>query len=133
MKRFNRVLRAGLLGLLLLLAIVAVAGSVYDRTVVTLTTTAGGATWTNRMDYAALVLKRVWVENALAATQGVTFVRVTSDNAYTQTCGYVGCSGNAGSTTSFTAGYLKGSDKLVFTSFPATGGTVIVEYEVQQH
>jgi hypothetical protein len=114
-------------------AILAWAGSVYDRSTVTLSTTAGTATWTNTAAYSALDLKRIWVEGSLIAINTVTVSRVTSDNTYTQSVGSVVTAANSGSTASFTAAYLKYGDKLKFTSTVGTGSTAIVEYEVQQH
>jgi len=118
---------------LVLFAAIALAGSVYGRATVALSTTAGTATWTNTAPYAALSLKRIWVERALYATDTVTVQRVTSDNVYTQTVGSVTCSAGSGSTASFTAAYLANGDKLTFTSGTTTGSTAIVEYEQQEH
>jgi hypothetical protein len=115
------------------LAIVAIAGSVYDRTTATLSTTAGTATFTNKVDNGNLILKRIWVERALYATDTVTVTRVTSDAAYTQAVGSVTCTANAGSTASFTATYLKYGDQLKFVSGTGTGAVAVIEYEVQQH
>lgn len=112
------------------------AGSVYDRTVVTLTPTTGAKTWTNAIsqtEYAAVQLKRIWIENDSAAAQTVTVQRVTSDNAYTQSVCSVVCAANAGSTNVFIAAYLKYGDKLLFGSTTATGGTAFLDYEVQRH
>jgi len=119
-----------------LLAIVAIAGSVYDRTTNTIPV-AGVATWTNKVDNGNLVLKRIWVESGAATNQTVAVVRITSDSAYTQTVGSVVLAANTSeSTASFTASYLKYGDKLRFTSTGGTantGGVAIIEYEVQQH
>ena len=112
---------------------VAIAGSVYDREIVTLGATTGTKTWTMDYDYSAIELKRVWIEDNLAAAGTVTVTRVTSDSAYTQAVGSVVCTTGSGSTASFTALYLKPGDKLAFANSTATGATAMVEFEVQQH
>lgn len=111
----------------------AIAGSVYDREVVTLGTTTGTKTWTNDYDYAAVQLKRIWIEGNLDATATVTVTRVTSDSTYTQAVGTVACTAGSGSSASFTASYLKPGDKLAFANSTATGATAMVEFEVQKH
>ena len=117
-------------------AIVAFAGSVYDRSTSTIPV-AGVATWTNKFDNGNLVLKRIWVEAGAATNQTVAIVRITTDNAYTQTVGSVAlAAATSGNTATFTAGYLKYGDKLQFTStggIANTGGVAVIEYEVQQH
>jgi hypothetical protein len=122
-----------LMGLIMLASIVAFAGSVYDRTTQTLSTTAGTATLTNNVKYAALNLKRIWIERNLSASATVTVSRVTSDLTYTQSVGSVVCTTGSGSTASFTAGYLAPGDMLTFLNSGTTGAVAIVEYEVQKH
>lgn len=109
------------------------ADAVYSRATNTLATTTGAATWTNTQQYAALELKRIWVASDLGTTSTVTVNRITADGVWTQAVGTVTCSAGAGSTTSFTAAYMKGQDKLAFTSSSATGAVVMVEYVVQMH
>jgi hypothetical protein len=125
-----------ILMVLAIVAFVALAGQVYGRATKTIGTT-GAATWTNTIQYAALELKRIWIENASATNQTVAISRVTSDGAYTQTVGSIAIGAlTAGSTASFTAAYLSYGDKLTFAStggIAATGGVAIIEYEVQQH
>ena len=114
-------------------AMVALAGSVYDRTTATLSTTAGTATYTNTLDNANLILKRIWIERALYAGDTVTVTRVTSGGTYTQAVGTVTCTSSSGSTPTFTATYMKYGDMLKFLSSNTTGSVAIIEYEVQQH
>lgn len=131
MKRFNINIIVGLM--LAMVALAAIAGSVYDRDTKALGASTGTATWTNTYKYAAIVLKNVWIQNCLVAVGTVTVSRVTSDGTYTQAVGTVTTAANAGNTTSFTASYLKAGDMLTFSSAPATGSTAMIEFEVQQH
>jgi hypothetical protein len=131
MKKFRLNIIVGLM--LAMVAIAAIAGSVYDRTTVTLVRATGVATYTNDYKYAALVLKRIWIENCYVAIDTVTVTRVTSGGTYTQAVGSITTAANAGSTASFTASYLANGDMLKFTSGNTTGSTAIVEFEVQQH
>jgi hypothetical protein len=125
---------SGLIVAALVCASLVIAGTVYDRSVVTISTTLGTATWVNAdLPYSAIKLVRIWVEKDLIAINTVTVSRVTSDGVYTQSVGSVVTAANAGSTASFTATYLKQNDYLLFSSTVATGATAIVEYEVQQH
>jgi hypothetical protein len=130
--------KISLMSLCLIVAIVAIlagavyAASVYDRSTVSLGTSTGTAQWTNTWQYSALELKRIWIQNCLAAVDTVTVRRITSDNIYTQTVGTVVCASNAGSTPTFTAAYMKVGDRLTFSSLVATGSTAMIEYEVQQ-
>lgn len=106
------------------------ADPVYDRKVVTISTTAGTATFTNTEAYASIALKRIWIERSLIAVNTQTISRVTSDGVYTQSVGSVTTASNSGSTASFTAGYMKYGDKLTFTPTVATGAVAVIEYEV---
>lgn len=109
----------------------AIAGQVYDRA--TQAITSGTGTWTNTKQYAALELKRIWIDGNTSAGGTVSVSRVTADLAYTQTVGSIVCTTGDGSTASFTAAYLKPSDMLVFTEAHGSNATAIIEYEVQQH
>lgn len=112
---------------------VAVASTWYSRSTVALGVTTGAGTYTNTTSYSALQLTRIWVYNALAADNTVTVTRVTSDSPITtQAVGSITVAANAGNTASFTAGYLKYGDKLVFASTAGTGATAMVEYQIQQ-
>ncbi len=124
---------AMLLVVVLLGAIMAVAGSVYDRDTLALSATAGTGTWTNDTQYAALLLKRIWIQDSLATNGVYTISRVSTDG-YTDAVGTVtlGASTN-GSTASFTAAYLKYGDTLTFATTVATGATAVIEFEVQKH
>ena len=65
---------------------------------------------------------------------GRIVTRVLVDNTYTQAVVTIGSAAGASSTTNtFTADRLKLGDKLAFTSSPATGATIVIEYEVQKH
>jgi hypothetical protein len=113
----------------------APAGDVYDRSIATISTTAGTATWTNTAPYAAIELKRIWIERNLVAadTQTITRVFTQSSLTITQSVGSVTVSGSAGSTASFTAAYLRNADKLVFAGTGTTGGVAVIEYVVSSH
>ena len=115
------------------MGLVAYAGSVADRVTQTLSTTLGTATWTNTQKYAALELKRIWIEGDLNINNTVTVSRVTADGTYTQSVGSIVCASYAGSTASFTAAYLKYGDMLKFSSTIVTGGVAMIEYEQQEH
>jgi len=109
----------------------AIADAVYDRSVVAISTTAGTATFTNTQAYAAIELKRIWIERSLIAVNTQTISRVTSDGVYTQSVGSVTTASNSGSTASFTAGYMKYGDKLNFVGTVSTGAVAVIEYAVQ--
>lgn len=115
---------------LIIIATVVRAGSVYGRTVVTLSTTAGTKTWTNSSDYAAINLKRLWCPWSSNIVDTVTVTRVTSDSIYTQSVGSVIASK---STNVIEAAYLKPGDKLTFAGAGTTQAVIMLEYEVQQH
>jgi len=111
----------------------AIAGSVYDREVVTLGATTGTKTWTNDYDYAAIQLKKISFYSSSDAGATLTVSRVTSDSTYTQAvCTIVGAGANSNA-TSFTTSYSKPGDKLLFASSTATSGVALVEFEVQKH
>ena len=132
MKKCNTILGGALLALVA--ATIAVAGNVYDRDTATLATATGAGTWQNTTRYSAVELKRVWVEKCLTTAQTVTVSRVTSGGAYTQACASVAfTSGSKGNSATFTAAYLKYGDYLTFSRGTATGATVVIDYEVQQH
>ena len=134
MKKWNLATLLVVICVIGILAMTVVAGSVYDRDTATLGTSTGTTTWTNSTPYAALLLKRIWIENSLVAGNTVTVTRVTSDGTYTQNVGTVAfASGSAGNTNGFTASYLKNGDKLVFAGGITTGATAVIEYEVQKH
>jgi len=120
--------------LVALIAAIAVAGQVYDRATKALSVTLGTGTWTNTADYAAIELKRIWIENALETNGVYTVSRITSDGTYTQSIGTITMAAlKSGSTASFTAAYLKQNDRISFSSTVATGATAVIEYEVQKH
>jgi hypothetical protein len=119
--------------IVLLIGSYAMAGAVYDRSTLTLGTTTGTGTWTNTTPYAALSLKRIWVQDSLA-TNGVFTVNCVTTEGYTNTVGTITMGAlTQGSTASFTQAYLKFGDKLAFTTTVATGATAVIEYEVQKH
>lgn len=118
---------------LAIVAIVAVAGTVADRTTKAINVSTGNATWTNTYQYAALDLKRITVDKCLIAIDTVTVYRVTSDNTYTGTVGTVTTAANKGTQTTLAYNYLKYGDKLVFDSRINTGATAIIEFELQKH
>lgn len=121
---------ASYLTLLLVSAMVAVAGQVYGRSDKAIVSS---GRWTNSLQYAALELKRIWIEGNTKAAGTVTVTRVTSDSAYTQAVGSVTCTSGSGSTASFTAAYLDASDMLNFVEGSGSNCTAIIEYEVQKH
>lgn len=119
--------------ILIVIGTLAIAAGVYQRSLATTGTSTGTGSWTNEVKYASIELKRIWVQDCLAASNNVTITRVTEGNVYTQAVGTVSfSSGSAGSTPTFTAAYLKYGDKLKFSDTASTGATVMIEYEVQQ-
>ena len=124
-----------IIAMLAAIALPALAGSVGDRSVVTLGATTGSATWTNTHQYAAISLTRVSVANDLNATNVVTASRIITESStsYTQTVGAVTCVSSAGTQATLAYSGLKYGDVLSFSSLRSTGGTAIVEYEVQRH
>jgi len=138
----KRLLKGGfsLLELVTMIAVVAmlavgaaIAGSVYDREIITLGTTTGAKTWTNDFDYSAIQLKKITFYSSSDAAATLTVSRVTSDGLYTQSvCKVVGAGADSNA-TSFTTSYLKPGDTLPMSSSTATGGVVLLEFEVQQH
>jgi len=132
MKKFSFNHLLIILVLFAILGAAVYAASVYDRSTVSLGTSTGTAQWTNTWKYSAVELKRIWIQNCLAAVDTVTVSRITSDGIYTQAVGSVVCASNSGSTPTFTASFLKYGDRLTFASLVATGSTAMIEYEVQQ-
>ena len=111
---------------------VAVAGQVYDRIEVD-SNIDGVAAWTNTVQYSAVKLARIWVLDAVVATDVVTIVRTTASGEYTQAVGSVTAASGVGSTASFTAAYLLPNDVLTATGANTTNYELQIEYEVQQH
>ena len=118
---------------MLTLGTLAIAGNVFDRSTQAIGASTGTATWTNTQLYAALELKRLWIQNGTDATNVITIKRVTSDGVYTDAVATVTCVAGTGTVASFTASYLKYGDKLAFSSLVTTGSTAVIEYEVQKH
>jgi len=125
----------------LALAIVALGASamdgVMDRTRVTLSTTAGTATWTQNVETANILLQRVSVKNALAASDTCTVTRITGETiAETNTVVLVTVTSNSGGSNlthalNGPAVYMKRNDKLSFANTSGTGATAYVEYLIQ--
>jgi hypothetical protein len=109
-----------------------IAGSVYDRTTVALSVTAGTGSWTNPYEYGAVKLARLTMVANTDAGATVTVSRVTSDNTYTQAVATL-IALNSTNVTTLASQYLLYGDKLTFASSTATGGTAMVEFEVQKH
>lgn len=132
MKKSNLI--GSLVLLVFLVAAAAIAGQVFGRATATLGTTTGTCTWTNSMPYAALALKRIWIQNSLSTNSTVTINRIsTIDSAsYTDACATVVLSTTSTNTATFTAGYLGYGDRLYFSG-SGTGATAVIEYEVQKH
>ena len=118
-----------------LIAVAAIAGSVYDRATVTLGTKTGAATWTNTAIYGAAKLVRISIQNVAVTSDIVTINRVTVDNGWTQLVGTVTCGNYTTGTTNIfsAASYLGIGDKLVFSSALATGSLAQIEFEFQKH
>jgi hypothetical protein len=111
---------------------IAFAGQVYDRADLD-SDINGVVSWTNEVDYAAVKLARIWVLDAVVATDVVTIVRTTASGEYTQAVGSVTAAGSVGNTATFTAGYLLPGDILTATGANTTNYELQIEYEVQQH
>jgi len=122
----------GIIAAVGLMAGIVIAGQVYDRAEVD-SNIDGVAAWTNTVQYAAVKLTRVWVLDAVVATDVVTIVRTTASGEYTQAVGSVTAASGVGSTASFTATYLAPNDVLTLTGANTTNYEVQIEYEVQQH
>lgn len=120
---FSAVLLVACMGL-------AMAGQVYDRTTQTIPVS-GTIRWTNSIPYAALQLRRIWIESPAAGDATCTVSRIGS--SYTQAVCSVKIETTGGSTNSFVASYLKFGDILRFTTLPGTSSVAVIEYEVQQH
>lgn len=121
---------------LCLLAVVGltVAGSVYDREVISLPAGSATINWTNDWKYSALELKRQWIESSVVDVNTVVVHRVISDGAgYTQQCATVAVTGAKGSNTTFVASYLKYGDILRHTPTAPSGSVMVLEFEVQEH
>ena len=110
---------------------------VMDRQKVTLSTTAGTATWTQNVEVANIELRRLSIKNALNASDTCTVTRVTGETiAETNTVATLLVVSNAGNTNLVHAVggpsvYLKRNDKLTFAMTGATGATAYVEYLIQ--
>ena len=112
-------------------------GNVIDRKTVTLSTTAGTATWTQNVEVANIQLQRISIVGALAATDTVTVSRVTGETkAETNTVVTIAVASNAGGSnlTHAVGGspvYMLRNDKLTFATTSGTGATSYVEYLIQ--
>lgn len=115
----------------------AIAGQVGEIVFVPLGNNTGTAAWTNTHTFAAVDLHRVSVVDNLGATNAVTAKRVIKDiatgNMYTQSVGVVNCSSGAGTQATLAYDVMRYGDVIQFSSFTPTGGTAIVEYDVQRH
>jgi hypothetical protein len=131
--------RIAIIAALATLATVAIAGQVADRSAaITLSRTAGTATWTNTVQYGAVELDRVDIINAYYATDTITVSRVTSSGAMTNTIATITLTGSAGSynivpTTSTGPKFLLYGDKVTFASGTTTGAVAYIDYIVQKH
>lgn len=114
------------------ITVAAIAGQVYNRAVVS-SDNDGVAQWTNTVDYAAIKLARVWVLDAVVATDVVTVVRITSDNLFTQAVGTITAASGDGSQATLTVGFLDRGDVIKGTGANTTNFTFMVEGEVQKH
>jgi hypothetical protein len=114
------------------LAGLVLAGDIIDRTTVTMGTKTGTITWTNAVPYATIQLKRITVKDILFAGDTVTVARVTSDNAWTGTCGTVVCTSGNGTQATLAYDYLLYGDKVTFAGANTTGAVVLIEYLIQK-
>ena len=129
-----------IIAMVALMAQFSQAGTVYDRQTNTVANATGLATWTNTQAYAALELRQIWIANCAVAIDTVTVKRVSSDNVWTQNVVSIVTAANAGASNIMMvagaggiANYMKGGDKLTFTSTAKTGSVAMIEYIVQQH
>jgi hypothetical protein len=126
---------AALFAATLLGVIAAIAGTVYNRDTVTLSTSAGTATWTNTELYAGVEIKRISIVSDIDAGSTVTVRRIiTGENAlvYTNTLGTIVAAAGIG-TLECTNRFLKQNDKISFANSTATGAVVVIDYLVQKH
>lgn len=135
MKRFTLVQLLLVIAIFATVAVAAIAGTVGDRKVVTLAATTGVGTWTNPHEMASVTLKRISVVGNSNATNVVTASRIITESTgtYTQTVGAVTCSGSVGTQATLAYSTLLYGDTLSFSSQTATGGVVVIEYDVSQH
>jgi hypothetical protein len=117
--------------------VVSAGDAVMDRKVVTLSTSAGTATWTQNVETANIELKRIAIVGGLYAADTITVSRVTGETkAATNVLGaLVLVSGEIGTNLVATAPgypvYMKRGDKLTFASGSSTGATANIEYLIQ--
>ena len=122
-----------------IVAISAFAGEVYDRTSVLTLSATGVYTWTNDVQDANLLLRRIDLIAMNYASDTVTVARITGDTRkQTNTVIAVTASSNYGSSNLVEAAgsgplYLKAGDILKFTSGMGSNGFVQVEYVQQRH
>lgn len=130
-----RLIAFAAIALLLAGTMAVLAGTVGGRQVVTLSTTAGTAEWVNPYQYASVKLHRVSIASNLNATNQVTASRIITESTgtYTNAIGTVTAASGVGTQTTLAYSTLLYGDKLVFSSLVATGGVVVVEYDVSKH
>ena len=135
----NMKFRIAIIAALATLATVAIAGQVADRSAaITLSRTAGTATWTNTLQYGAVELDRIDITASYDAVSTVTVSRVTSGGALTNVIGTVALTAGVGSynivpTTSTGPKFLQFGDKVTFANSTATGAVAYIDYIVQKH
>ncbi len=131
--------RLACVAVLMFLACVVFAGSVYDRAKITLPTSGGAATWTNTVQDANIELVRIGTPGWYAVDT-VTVTRVTGDTTSPQTNTLVvivtattGAASNIVDQSVSMPRYMKAGDKLTFSAGSATGGVFYIEYLNQRH
>lgn len=129
----NTLLAVVLVGIAI--ASVAMAGTVGDRDVVSLATTTGVGTWSNPHQMASVSIKRISVVSNSNATNVVTTSRIIAESTgtYTQTVGAVTCAAGVGTQATLAYSTLLYGDSLSISSSIATGGVVVIEYDVSKH
>ena len=131
--------RIAIIAALATLATVVIAGQVADRSAaITLSRTAGTATWTNTVQYGAVELDRVDIIGSYDAASTVTVSRVIASGAMTNTIGTIVLASGAGSynivpTTATGPKFLQYGDKITFANSTATGAVAYIDYIVQKH
>jgi hypothetical protein len=127
-----------LVALLLVCAVFAQAGQVYDRSSVTTAAATGIGTITPTARYAGLELKKAWVEGAAESNVVATVYRVIDSGTVTQSVATVTCAANLYKGSGVPSQYaaIKSGEYFYITALigaAGTNATVYLDYEVQTH
>jgi len=124
---------------LVALATSAIAGTVFDRAIISVPAT-GTATWTNTQQYSGVQLADIWVVSPVAISTA-TVTRLVSTNNSSYLVGYTGSvvavvtAAGVGESNLYYSVYkgLKYGEVVSITMTPTTNATIGIEHEVQKH